>query len=181
MLALSYGGSEVALHQSLGVQLGPEGAAELHQLVHGGTRHQSLVLLHHGPARVLQDQQADVSERMEGERGRRRSGTSWRLPTTRRHRRLVDGRAGADSLAELLGLDEDVEVALLELLGKHAEDVGGGGEVGQVVDDQVEQQLRGDGGRTAVRVGIITTRFKTALTSVSVCVCITGLLSLAAV
>lgn len=147
MLAPSYGAAEVALHQSLGVQLGPEGAAELHQLVHGGTRHQSLVLLHHGPARVLQDQQADVSERTEGER-RRRSGTSWRLPTTRRHRRLVDGRAGADSLAELLGLDEDVEVALLELLGKHAEDVGGGGEVGQVVDDQVEQQLRGDGGQS---------------------------------
>lgn len=94
----------------------------------------------------------------------------------------------ANSLAQLLGLDEDVEVALLELLGKHAEDVGGGGEVGQVVDDQVEQQLRGDGGRTeAVRVGIITTRFKTALTFAPVCVCvcqcvgvcvsITGLLS----
>lgn len=182
--ALTYGATEVALHQSLGIQLGLEAAAELHQLVHGGTRHQSLVLLHHGPARVFQDQQADVSDRDREKRCVQ--GSHCALPPLEG---IADSgmevRAAANSLAELLGLDEDVEVALLELLCKHAEDAGGGGEVGQVVDDQVEQQLRGDGVRTvtaaAVRVGIIIRRFKTEMTSVCVrvcrCVSITGLLS----
>lgn len=46
-----------------------------------------------------------------------------------------------NSLAEFLRFNEDVEVGLLELLCKHAEDVGGGGEISQRVDDQVEEQL----------------------------------------
>lgn len=54
--------AEVPLHQALSVQLGPEAPAELHQLFSGQTRSQSLVLLHHGPAGVLQDQQAHVPE-----------------------------------------------------------------------------------------------------------------------
>lgn len=54
------------------------------------------------------------------------------------------GRKGEinNSLAELLRLNEDVEVGFLELLCEHAEDVGGGGEISQRVDDQVEEQLR---------------------------------------
>lgn len=57
--------AEVALHQSLSVQLGPEVPAELHQLIAGQTGRQSLILLHHGPARVLQDQQTHVPEKEE--------------------------------------------------------------------------------------------------------------------
>lgn len=55
-----------------------------------------------------------------------------------------EGRKGEinNSLAELLRFNEDVEVGFLELLGEHAEDVGGGGEISQRVDDQVEEQLR---------------------------------------
>lgn len=49
-----------------------------------------------------------------------------------------------NSLAEFLGFNEDVEVGFLELLSEHAEDVGGGREISQVVNDQVEQQLQGD-------------------------------------
>lgn len=46
-----------------------------------------------------------------------------------------------NSLAEFLRFNEDVEVGFLELLCEHAEDVGGGGEISQRVDDQVEEQL----------------------------------------
>lgn len=47
-----------------------------------------------------------------------------------------------NSLAEFLWFNEDVEVGFLELLCKHAEDVGGGGEISQRVEDQVEEQLQ---------------------------------------
>lgn len=47
-----------------------------------------------------------------------------------------------NSLAEFLRLNEDVEVGFLELLCEHAEDVRGGREISQVVNDQVEQQLK---------------------------------------
>lgn len=46
-----------------------------------------------------------------------------------------------DSLAEFLRFNEDVEVGLFELLCEHTEDIRGGREVSQVVNDQVEQQL----------------------------------------
>lgn len=46
-----------------------------------------------------------------------------------------------NSLAEFLRFNKDVEVGFLELLCKHGEDVGGGGEISQRVDDQVEEQL----------------------------------------
>lgn len=56
--------------------------------------------------------------------------------------RGVKNREINNSLAEFLWFNEDVEVGFLELLCKHAEDVGGGGEISQRVDDQVEEQLR---------------------------------------
>lgn len=67
--------ADVSLHQPFCEQLLPEAAAELHQLLDGETGRQSLVLLHHGPARMLQDQQTDVpeSEEVEQSEGRKRS------------------------------------------------------------------------------------------------------------
>lgn len=105
--------------------------------------------------------------------GRRCSGLSH-VSTTRRHRRLRDERAveterRGDSLAELLGLNEDVEVGFLELLRKHAEDVGRGREIGQVVDDQVEQQLRGD---NQDRGGQNHHHYRALKTNIAVCVCV---------
>lgn len=47
-----------------------------------------------------------------------------------------------NSLAEFVGFDEDVEVGFFQQLWEHAEDVGGGAEISQVVDDQVEEKLR---------------------------------------
>lgn len=77
--------------------------------------------------------------------------------TTRRHHRLEDesqsememsegkkkkkGQMVNNSLAEFLWFNEDVEVGFLELLSEHAEDIRGGREISQVVNDQVEQQL----------------------------------------
>lgn len=54
----------------------------------------------------------------------------------------MEGKKINNSLAEFLWFNEDVEVGFLELLGEHAEDVGGGRESRQVVDDQVKQQLK---------------------------------------
>lgn len=48
-----------------------------------------------------------------------------------------------NSLAEFLWFNEDVEVGFLELLSEHAEDIGGGREISQVVDNQVKQELQG--------------------------------------
>lgn len=45
------------------------------------------------------------------------------------------------SLAEPLGLNEDVEVGLLQLLLKHMKYIWRGSEVSQVVYYQLEQQL----------------------------------------
>lgn len=59
-LSSTHSAAEVALHQSLSVQLSPEIPAELHQLIDGQTVRQSLILLHHGPPRVLQDQQTHI-------------------------------------------------------------------------------------------------------------------------
>lgn len=56
--------------------------------------------------------------------------------------RELKNREINNSLAEFLWFNEDVEVGFLELLCKHAEDVGGGGEISQRVDDQVEEQLQ---------------------------------------
>lgn len=55
----------------------------------------------------------------------------------RKRRRETD-----NSLAEFVGFDEDVEVGFFQQLWEHAEDVGGGAEISQVVDDQVEEKLR---------------------------------------
>lgn len=49
-----------------------------------------------------------------------------------------------NSLAKFLRFNEDVEVGFLELLREHAEDVRAGREISQVVNDQVEQQLKTD-------------------------------------
>lgn len=51
------------------------------------------------------------------------------------------GQMVNNSLAEFLWFNEDVEVGFLELLSEHAEDIRGGREISQVVNDQVEQQL----------------------------------------
>lgn len=73
-LPSTHSAAEVALDQSFGVQLGSEILAELHQLIAGQTGRQSLILLHHGPARVLQDQQTHVPEKEErGVRGGKKS------------------------------------------------------------------------------------------------------------
>lgn len=64
--------AEVALHQSLDVQLCPEVPAELHQLITGQASCQSLILLHHGPAGVLQDQQTNISRKQHRGRGEKR-------------------------------------------------------------------------------------------------------------
>lgn len=56
--------------------------------------------------------------------------------------RRIKNREINNSLAEFLWFNEDVEVGFLELLCKHAEDVGGGGEISQRVNDQVEEQLQ---------------------------------------
>lgn len=133
----THAAAQVALDQPLSQQLGPEAATELHQLLQGQTGSQRLVLLHHGPAGVLQDQQTHIPDRQQ----------LSHLFTTRRSSRPGDGSAGGrkgeinNSLAELLRFNEDVEVGFLELLCEHAEDVGGGGEISQRVDDQVEEQL----------------------------------------
>lgn len=177
-LCSAYSAAEVALDQSLGVQLGPEMAAELHQVIDGRPRHQSLILLHHGPARVLQDQQANVSERRGEEEGRvkggRRCSGLSHVSTTRRRRRLRDEGAvkmerRGDSLAELFRFNEDVEVGFLELLHKHAEDVRRGREISQVVDDQVVQQLRGD---NQDRGGQNHHHYRALKTNIALCVCV---------
>lgn len=136
--------ADVALNQPLSQQLSPEAPTELQQLLQGQPRRQRLVLLHHGPAGVLQDQQTHVPDRQE---------SSHRFATRRRYRpgdrsvgrweraRELKNREINNSLAEFLWFNEDVEVGFLELLCKHAEDVGGGGEISQRVDDQVEEQL----------------------------------------
>lgn len=49
-----------------------------------------------------------------------------------------------DSLAEFLRFNEDVEVGFFELLCEHTEDIRGGREISQVVNDQVKQQLHGE-------------------------------------
>lgn len=49
-----------------------------------------------------------------------------------------------NSLAEFFRFNEDVEVGFFELLCEHAEDIRGGREISQVVNDQVEQQLKRD-------------------------------------
>lgn len=79
-----------------------------------------------------------------------------------------------DSLAEFLGFNEDVEVGFLELLGEHAEDVGGGREISQVVNDQVEQQLQGDMKRQTdrQRESPSLSHTETMETPVCVCVCV---------
>lgn len=46
-------------------------------------------------------------------------------------------------LGQSLRLDEDVEVGLLQLLSYHGEDSGRGAELGQVVNDELEEQLEG--------------------------------------
>lgn len=73
-LSSTHSAAEVALNQSFSVQLGFEILAELHQLIAGQTGYQSLILVHHGPARVLKDQQTHVPDNEEkaeggGERG----------------------------------------------------------------------------------------------------------------
>lgn len=77
-----------------------------------------------------------------------------------------------NSLAEFLGFNEDVEVGFLELLCKHAEDIRGGREISQVVNDQVEQQLQGDTKRKTDRITIIIMHEHNADTSVRACVCL---------
>lgn len=136
----THGAADVALNQPLSQQLGPDAPTELHQLLQGQTCRQRLVLLHHRPAGVLQDQQTHVPDRQE---------TSHQAATRRRYRpgdrsggRREKEREINNSLAEFLWFNEDVEVGFLELLCKHAEDVGGGGEISQRVDDQVEEQLQ---------------------------------------
>lgn len=58
------------------------------------------------------------------------------MPEQRKKRQETD-----NSLAEFLRFNEDVEISFFELLWEHAEDVGGGREISQVVNDEVEQQL----------------------------------------
>lgn len=166
-LPSTHSAAEVALNQSLGVQLGPEILAELHQLGAGQTGHQSLILLHHGPARVLQDQQTNVpekearAERGDAKRGQQKAGGfSIQVPHVSPLEGIIDlkmsrrvrwkcqrgkkkkkGQMVNNSLAEFLWFNEDVEVGFLELLSEHAEDIRGGREISQVVNDQVEQQL----------------------------------------
>lgn len=77
-----------------------------------------------------------------------------------------------NSLAEFLGFNEDVEVGFLELLCEHAEDIRGGREISQVVNDQVEQQLQGDTKRKTDRITIIIMHEHNADTSVCACVCL---------
>lgn len=48
----------------------------------------------------------------------------------------------SDILSELLRLDQDIKVGFLQLLCKHAEHVRGGGEIGEIIHDQVKQQLQ---------------------------------------
>lgn len=57
-----------------------------------------------------------------------------------------DGQKANNSLAEFLRFNEDVEVGFLELFREHAEDIRGGREISQMVNDQVEQQLKRDYG-----------------------------------
>lgn len=73
----THAAADVALNQPLSQQLSPEAPAELQQLLQGQPRRQCLVLLHHGPAGVLQDQQTHVPDRQE---------SSHRLATRRRYR-----------------------------------------------------------------------------------------------
>lgn len=82
----THAAAQVALDQPLSQQLGPEAATELHQLLQGQTGSQRLVLLHHGPAGVLQDQQTHVPDRQQ----------SSQLFTTRRSSRPGDGSAGGE-------------------------------------------------------------------------------------
>lgn len=54
-----------------------------------------------------------------------------------------------DVLAESLRFDEDVEVGFLQLFREHVEDSGLSGEVGQLIHDQLQQQLKHQrGGKT---------------------------------
>lgn len=119
-LPSTHSAAEVALNQSLGVQLGPEILAELHQLTAGQTSCQSLTLLHHGPARVLQDQQAHVPEKKRSEergggvreketqRGGKEDESRRVSPpfrpvtqfTTRRHHRLEDESGSEMEMSE---------------------------------------------------------------------------------
>lgn len=127
---------------------------------------------------MLQDQQANVSERRGEEEGRvkggRRCSGLSHVSTTRRRRRLRDEGAvkmerRGDSLAELFRFNEDVEVGFLELLHKHAEDVRRGREISQVVDDQVVQQLRGD---NQDRGGQNHHHYRALKTNIALCVCV---------
>lgn len=180
ILSSTHRAVEVALNQSFSVQLGFEILAELHQLVAGQTSCERLILLHHGPARVLEDQQTHVSDNEDrGEGGGETRVFLFRATThftTRRHCRLEDKSDRKlemseenDSLAEFLGFNEDVEVGFLQLLCKHAEDIGGGREISQVVNNQVEQQLEGDMTRKTDRITIITTHEHNADTAVRLC------------
>ena len=57
----THSAGEVALDKPFCVQLRPETLAELHQVGDSQALHDDLVLLHHGPARLFQDQQPDIS------------------------------------------------------------------------------------------------------------------------
>jgi hypothetical protein len=46
-------------------------------------------------------------------------------------------------LGQSLGLDEDVEVGLLQLLSYHGKDSGCGTELSQVVNNELKEQLKG--------------------------------------
>lgn len=57
-------------------------------------------------------------------------------------------------LGQSLRLDEDVEVGLLQLLSYHGEDSGCGTELSQVVNDELEEQLK----EKAFSAGVLGTR-----------------------